>query len=70
MAAATIPAFTGNATSQDGMIPLASPMRWDPHAGQISFASLAALESPAPTIHPGPATEPLFLGLDLSTQVR
>ena len=60
--------------TKDGLIPLASPMHWDPHAGQISFASLAALacspsSAPAPLLQPAPASEPLFLGLDLSTQV-
>lgn len=74
MAATPLPAYAPHAaaaTESMTAIPLASPMRWDPHQGQISFASLAALESPASTPQPAAtAPEPLFLGLDLSTQVN
>lgn len=60
---------TTSTSNGNGMIPLASPMRWDPHHGQISFGSLAALAAPPPVLQPELTKEPLFLGLDLSTQV-
>lgn len=50
-------------------------MRWDPHSEQPSFASLFAAGASAPPSAADvsasglPRSDPVFLGLDLSTQV-